>query len=280
MAILPSSPFRARFRVCANPNGFRPWEGLSWVLETRFNTCVALLVWVAGILLLVAGCGGSDSNTEGLAAVEGEITFDGQPLERGTVLFIPVGGAGRKTGGTIESGWYYIPETKGPNLGKYRVEVYSYGPGAGVGEDQGLAEEGEEGQGSVKQRIPTAYNKKSTLQVEITAGTNRHDFSLLALDDEEPPATAGKVPGEDFPTQRKPQASPAEDVALAQGSEPEPEPAVSEETKPPGRTYVPRSDRRPSRRPWYTATLAVWLSVLIGCLGWWQYNERQLRKRE
>ncbi len=55
-------------------------------------------------------------------AVSGKVTVDGQPMEHGLIRFLPEG-KGIVSGGPITHGAYAIAEEKGPNAGKYRVEI-------------------------------------------------------------------------------------------------------------------------------------------------------------
>jgi hypothetical protein len=52
------------------------------------------------LLLLAAGCGGGD----GTVKVEGVVFFDGKPLSRALVLFMPEGTGGRDASGTTDTG--------------------------------------------------------------------------------------------------------------------------------------------------------------------------------
>ena len=47
----------------------------------------------AALLLLTAGCGGPETT------VNGEVTYDGQPVRRGYVTFTPADGQGPTAGG-------------------------------------------------------------------------------------------------------------------------------------------------------------------------------------
>lgn len=59
-------------------------------------------VFDISLLLFAAGCGGGRAN------VEGQVTFDGQPVEQGTIVFEPVDGKGAAAGGTIQNGKYRL----------------------------------------------------------------------------------------------------------------------------------------------------------------------------
>ena len=67
-----------------------------------------MAIALAAVLWSIAGCGSAT------VPLWGEVTFDGKPLESGTIEFIPVEGTpGPSTGGTITDGQYDVP----PNVG-------------------------------------------------------------------------------------------------------------------------------------------------------------------
>ena len=69
--------------------------------NNEFGSWCRLGMVVVG-LAACAGCG------KGLATVEGNVTFDGQPVEKGTIVFEPADGVGPTGGGAIENGKYRI----------------------------------------------------------------------------------------------------------------------------------------------------------------------------
>lgn len=71
----------------------------------------------AFVLLGCLGCGGQGST------VSGTVTYNGQPVEKGHINFIPADGKGTPVGGDIKNGQYSV---KGVAPGKNRVEVSSY----------------------------------------------------------------------------------------------------------------------------------------------------------
>jgi hypothetical protein len=88
------------------------------------RTVVPLLVAIP-VVAAVLGCGDSG----GLARrypVSGTVTYQGKPLERGTISFTPADGKGRAAGGTITDGQYSLttqdPED-GAIPGKYKVGI-------------------------------------------------------------------------------------------------------------------------------------------------------------
>jgi hypothetical protein len=66
------------------------------------------MVWV---VVLMAGCGQSS------AWVEGEVTYDGQPVGNGGITFLPADGKGPSAGGKIQNGRYTVADLPpGPKI--------------------------------------------------------------------------------------------------------------------------------------------------------------------
>jgi hypothetical protein len=123
----------------------------------------------AAILLACVGCG------SGSVKIEGAATFDGQPIESGSIVFEPADGKGPATGGKIADGRYSVISEEGIAPGKKIVRIIAVrktgrqidaGPPAGTMVDE------------IEKYIPPIYNRKSTLMCEIVAAANEHDFHL------------------------------------------------------------------------------------------------------
>jgi hypothetical protein len=118
---------------------------------------------------LVAGCGNR-------ASVHGTVTLDEQPVNGGRIFFLPEGDpAGRPAvQATIEQGKYALPASKGPELGRHRVEIvwHKTPPGKEPPADPGLVTD------DMKQVIPAVYNSKTTLFADVQRGNNNFDFAL------------------------------------------------------------------------------------------------------
>lgn len=136
---------------------------------------------LAVILICCLGCGGSSGPER--ANVSGQVTFNGQPVEKGVIAFVPDGSTvGPTSGAIIENGRYRTQSGGGPVLGSHRVEIVAHRPGkkievAGIGG----AATGPSAAGAVQETemyIPPEYNAKSMLTVSIKSGTNTHDFAL------------------------------------------------------------------------------------------------------
>jgi len=78
----------------------------------------------AWLLLLAAGCGGAE------ATVSGRVTLDNEPLERGTVTFVPQEGGTPGYGPIDSEGNYQVPSRgrAGLSPGRYAVTVVALDP--------------------------------------------------------------------------------------------------------------------------------------------------------
>ena len=127
-------------------------------------------VWLSFVCLslgmILPGCGGGPAY-EGPKrfAVTGKVTFDGEPINGGTIAFIPDNDKHNPSGGSIENGVYSIPVEKGPNEGTYRVAIYWHKP---TGEKIKDSDTGEMID-AVKQVVPAKFNDGTQLQATITA---------------------------------------------------------------------------------------------------------------
>jgi len=146
---------------------------------------VVLLPIAATVLFLVGGCGGGDELPR--AAVEGNVEVGGEPLAAGVIRFVPLPPThGPAVVATIRDGRFELARRYGPVLGNHRVEI-----DAGIDDDPaGGADDPEEARLEYARQngrwlpvalIPDAYNRNSTLEVEVTAdGDNTFDFELSA----------------------------------------------------------------------------------------------------
>ena len=136
---------------------------------TMFKINFSLLLSLSCILF-AAGCnvGGNDGKFE----VKGTVSYDGQSVDDGMIVFMPLPGAS----GTSES----IPINRGAFTarlpeGKRDVLIYGFRPGpAVVSLTTGVSEPTKE------QYIPAAYNDRSALSVDIVTGMAPLVFDLEA----------------------------------------------------------------------------------------------------
>jgi len=117
----------------------------------------------ASALVILLGCG---SQGDGRVAVSGQVTFDGQPLSTGQVVFEPRG-QGRMAIGQLVNGSYSIAAERGPTAGEYVVRITSARP---TGEKaSGGPTSRDEMRDVYQQFLPPRYNDASELLVQIDA---------------------------------------------------------------------------------------------------------------
>ena len=135
-------------------------------------------VYVA--VAFAVGC--ENSSDGGRREVTGSVSYGGQPVEEGQIVFEPEAPGSPLATGQIKAGEYHIEATYGPTAGPYRVRIEGYRkkkvanmpphPYAGDNQEPGVVAE---------QFLPVAYNARTTLRVEITdQEENVHDFKLQA----------------------------------------------------------------------------------------------------
>lgn len=131
-----------------------------------------LLLGLSMCLLGWQGC----TRGRGLVTVEGTVTFDGQPIEKGSIVFEPADRKGPTAGGSIENGKYQLANSVMP--GKKIVRII------GVRKTGRQIEEGPPSPpgtmvDEIESFIPEVYNAKSTLTCEVTPGkANTLNFDL------------------------------------------------------------------------------------------------------
>ncbi len=134
-----------------------------------------LLVLLAGG---VTGCGGAGGPDRG--AVTGTVSFEGKPIDQGSILFVPVAGkAGSSSGAAITDGKFQIPKEKGPVVGMNRVEVH-WPRKTGRKKEVGSPAPPGTMIDEVEEAIPATFNTKSTLEQRIERGNNPVDLKLTA----------------------------------------------------------------------------------------------------
>jgi hypothetical protein len=135
---------------------------------------VALLLAASG--LLIAGCG---KNELGTVAVSGTVTFDGKPLDNGTVRFVPVDQKGRMALGKILEDGKFVLATAGSDgviPGEYKISIQSQKMTAEV-----PAKDRELGIGGKESAIPDKFTKPETSGLtEKISGARTIDFNLTS----------------------------------------------------------------------------------------------------
>jgi hypothetical protein len=119
---------------------------------------------------VLAGCSGSEVVR---ASVEGTVSFDGQPVESGMILFIPQPGVvGPPVQVMIEKGKYASPKSTGPTVGLNAVQLIAVRKTGRI-----LKIEGQDSAEEV-QYLPKKYNEASKEMAEIKPGVNQFNYEL------------------------------------------------------------------------------------------------------
>jgi hypothetical protein len=130
---------------------------------------IAVPIW-AGVFAAVAlvGCGGGKVP---MAKVHGEVKFDGKPIEKGTITFLPSDGKGATAGGEITNGQFSVLVPPGPK----RIEVRS--PKV-VGQRKAFDTPDSPTFDIIEELIPPAYNVNSTLTHDVEMPETGIDLDL------------------------------------------------------------------------------------------------------
>lgn len=139
--------------------------------------CKRCFVWaaIAGLtVVIVAGCGGGDPLQR--QAISGTVTFKGQPLDKGTIEFLPADPQGKGMGGaTIANGQFSLPAAQGLLPGRYRVQISSPVGGAEPGPDEAPGDSSK----LAEERIPASWNTESKHEITVEkGGANKFDFKI------------------------------------------------------------------------------------------------------
>jgi hypothetical protein len=117
-------------------------------------------------LLMAAGCGTSKP------VMEGTVTLDGVPIEKGVIVLTPPDGRGQTAGCGITAGSYRMQAAPGTMQVSIMAER----------KDGTMPDPMSPESGAIVDRyvnyVPERYNKKSELTVTIKPGLNKHDFQL------------------------------------------------------------------------------------------------------
>ncbi|GAA4428991.1 hypothetical protein [Bremerella cremea] len=124
-------------------------------------------VTTLSLLALLTGCGPDD----GLLHVSGTVTLDGQPIENGSISFMPVNG-GSMGGGLIENG--QIDARSAPGEMAVQIHAHKTVQVKNPSQEQierGLTEE-------TVSILPAPYNQQSKLRIKVDSSNHHFDFDL------------------------------------------------------------------------------------------------------
>ncbi|WP_339729537.1 hypothetical protein [uncultured Gimesia sp.] len=130
-----------------------------------FALCLLSICMLTGL----SGCGGETGPKK--YSVSGKVTFNGEPVPSGEILFRPEEGQGNRDAGRILDGAYEIESLPGNKV----VEITAYR------ESKTKFDESNPGERTPiqEQYIPENYNQKSELKFEVKkSGLDSIDFDL------------------------------------------------------------------------------------------------------
>lgn len=138
-------------------------------------------------IIVLTGCGTGETQIP-RAGVEGEVTWNGKPIDDGVVLFVPSGGAaGPHTSpipAPIVQGKYLLKAADGPPVGQHRIEIRATRKtGKKTPEPSAAMKRFDPTLKSVElteQYLPPRFNTASTISREVQPGENLIDFHLTA----------------------------------------------------------------------------------------------------
>jgi hypothetical protein len=113
------------------------------------------------VLAVVVGCGGGPKTT----TVAGTVTFNGQSVDDGTVVFEPAEGKKAVTVAVVKGGQYSQPVPPG----SYKIKVY-WPKVPTPGSTNPYKEAGE--------RIPEKFNQKTNLTLDVGSDTLQKNWEL------------------------------------------------------------------------------------------------------
>ena len=132
--------------------------------------------WLAaGLVILAAGLVILFGYSRTAPSVTGEVSLNGEPLESGSIRFVPLDPhLGPDAGAMIEDGQYKID--KGLRVGKYRVEIRC--PKPTIAKKTFIDPVSNVQVPKEEEAVLPEYNQKSRLSVSVAAGANTINFEV------------------------------------------------------------------------------------------------------
>lgn len=115
----------------------------------------------------LAGCGKGSYDGPSRAEVFGTVTWNGEPVQGGTINFFPATQGARTAGATITDGKYRIEEAMGPEMGEHNVMI-----------NWGIKKNPDNLDDPLIEQIPPEYNRDSKLKATISKSPQEINFAL------------------------------------------------------------------------------------------------------
>ena len=147
----------------------------------RSSRCCVEPVWfLIGGVLMAVGCESRPTTYP----VSGQVSFNGVPVEEGTVTFLPIQGTQRgNVTAAITQGVYVTPPDAGVGVGSYRVEIDAFRKTGRTVRDLASPDRRLAEPPLIEERVmylPPKFNTQSELSVEVSdaADVAKLDFDL------------------------------------------------------------------------------------------------------
>ena len=127
----------------------------------------SLLLLVGCALATALGCG------DGRATVSGHVTFNGEPISRGSITLVPVDGRGQPSGASVEQGRYRIASVPPGDTFVQIVAVYP------VGREK--RDDGSEFE-LVGSLLPDSWGAASKERLTVVAPSTTQNFEITGPD--------------------------------------------------------------------------------------------------
>jgi len=140
------------------------------LLGLLIQNLTRVVCWMILIGCMASGCGhhGLDVPT---ATISGIVTLDGQPVEKGTINFIPADGLAPTAGAIVQAGKYSLKAPKG----EARIQISA--PKV-VGTRKIYDTPDSPIEDVVEENIPSIYNADSVLTYKVKTNQSNVDFDL------------------------------------------------------------------------------------------------------
>jgi hypothetical protein len=125
------------------------------------------LALLAFALFVLVGCFGKRT-----AQVTGTVLVDGQPLEKGSISFIPADGKGSTAGGDIKDGKYSVAQVS-PGTMKVQIRYPRVS-----GKKKLYDTPDSPTRDTFTEVLPKKYNDQTELQFDVQPGKNEKDWNL------------------------------------------------------------------------------------------------------
>jgi hypothetical protein len=119
--------------------------------------------------LLFAGC------ADGMASVDGVVTFNSEPLNGGMIVLEPTDGKGAVSGANVEGGEFHID---GVLPGEKLIRIYASYP---AGETANIDNPGEKIV-RMEELLPEDWHNKSTRKMNVVAPVTKETFAIEGKD--------------------------------------------------------------------------------------------------